>query len=87
MASAPPHLRVRSPFVLSIESTQEEIMARKQQKQPVVRKVSKKIADSRRVRYGAGMAPARVGRSADLATANSGAIRFGAGMAPAILRK
>ena len=56
-------------------------------KQPVVRKPSKKLADSRRVRYGSGMAPASVVRSKDAATTNSGAIRFGSGMAPAILKK
>jgi hypothetical protein len=57
----------------------------KSKKQPVVRKSTKKIADSRRVRFGNGMAPARI-RSADAATADSGAIRFGNGMAPARLR-
>ena len=62
-------------------------MLKKQQKQPVVLKPSKKIADSRRVRYGSGSAPARVVRSADAATADSGTIRFGSGMAPASLRK
>jgi hypothetical protein len=62
-------------------------MMKKQQKQPVVLKPSKKIADSRRVRYGAGSAPAKVARSGDAATSNSGVIRFGAGSAPASLRK
>lgn len=62
-------------------------MNRKQQKLPVVHKATKKIADSRRVRYGAGSAPARVIRPADATTADSGAIRLGAGSAPAILRK
>jgi len=62
-------------------------MVKKQQKQPVVLKPSKKIADSRRVRYGAGSAPAKVVRSPDVAIADSGAIRFGAGSAPASLRK
>ena len=62
-------------------------MMKKQQKQPVVLKPSKKIADSRRVRYGAGCAPAKIVRSADVAIADSGAIRFGAGCAPASLRK
>lgn len=61
-------------------------MSRKNRK-VVIRKQSKKIADSRRVRYGAGMAPASIVRSQDPTTANSGAIRFGAGMAPASLRK
>ena len=58
----------------------------KSKKQPVVRKPTKKIADSRRVRFGNGMAPAKIVRSADAATADSGAIRFGNGMAPARLR-
>ena len=62
-------------------------MTRKQQKQPVVRKPTKKIADARQVRFGSGMAPAKVVRSADVATTDSGAIRFGSGMAPASLRK
>ncbi|HEU4645440.1 MAG TPA: hypothetical protein VFS80_07735 [Burkholderiales bacterium] len=56
-------------------------------KLPVVRKPTKKIADTRRVRYGTGMAPATIVRSRDKATADSGAIRFGTGMAPASLRK
>lgn len=56
-------------------------------KQPVVRKPTKKIADSRQVRYGVGCAPAKVVRSADTATSDSGAIRFGTGFAPASLRK
>lgn len=54
---------------------------------PVVRKPSKKIADSRRVRYGAGCAPARLVRSLDATVQDSGAIRFGAGCCPASLRK
>ena len=52
----------------------------------VVRKPSKKIADARRVRYGAGSAP-RVVRTVDSATQDPRAIRFGAGSAPASLRK
>ena len=56
-------------------------------KQPAVRKPTKKIADSRQVRYGVGCAPAKVVRSADVAIADSGAIRFGVGCAPASLRK
>ena len=56
-------------------------------KKPVVRKPGKQITDTRKVRYGAGSAPAKVVRSADAATADSGAIRFGAGWAPASLRK
>jgi len=56
-------------------------------KLPVVRKPTKKIADSRRVRYGSGFSPAKLVRPADAATADSGAIRFGSGFAPASLRK
>jgi hypothetical protein len=59
----------------------------KSKKQPVVRKPTKKIADTRRVRYGAGHSPAKIVRSADAATSDSGAVRFGAGHAPASLRK
>ena len=59
----------------------------KSKKQPVVRKVSKKISDTRRVRYGAGCAPAKLVRSADVAIADPGVTRFGAGCAPASLRK
>ena len=44
------------------------------------------IADSRRVRFGAGSAP-RVIRALDKATQDSRTIRFGAGSAPASLRK
>jgi hypothetical protein len=61
-------------------------MSSKKQKQPVVRKPSKKISDPRRIRYGAGSAP-RIVRSLDAATQDSGAIRFGAGSCPASLRK
>jgi len=56
-------------------------------KQSVVRKPTKKIADSRRVRFGGGCAPAKVVRSTDAATTDSGAVRFGGGCAPAILSK
>jgi len=56
------------------------------QKKPIVRKPSKKIADSRRVRYGASSSP-RVVRPVDAATRDSRAIRFGASSAPASLRK
>lgn len=62
-------------------------MSRKQKNQPVVRKPTKKITDSRRVRFGSGSAPAKVVHSADAAIADSGAIRFGSGSAPASLRK
>jgi hypothetical protein len=59
----------------------------KSKKLPVVRKPGRKIADSRRVRFGGGCAPAKVVRATDAATANSGAVRFGGGCAPAILSK
>ena len=59
----------------------------KSKKQPVVRKPSKRITDTRQVRYGGGCAPAKMVRSADAATADSRAIRFGGGCAPASLRK
>jgi hypothetical protein len=62
-------------------------MSKKLKTQPVVRNPTQKIADSRRVRYGNGMAPAKLVRSADAAISDSGAIRFGNGMAPASLRK
>ena len=56
-------------------------------KQPVVRKPTKKIADSRRVRFGTGSAPAKLVRLVDAASADAGKIRFGTGSAPACLRK
>ncbi len=62
-------------------------MARKQQNQPLVRKPTKKIADSHRVRFGNGCAPAKVVRSVDASIADTGAVRFGNGCAPASLRK
>ena len=61
-------------------------MASKKTKQ-TVRRQTRKIADSRRVRYGSGCAPAKMVRAADAAIADSGAIRFGSGCAPASLRK
>lgn len=56
-------------------------------KQPIVRKPSKKIADSRRVRYGSGFAPASLVRAHDNATADKRTVRFGSGFCPASLRK
>ena len=56
-------------------------------KQPAVRKPTRKIADSRRVRYGTGCAPAKLARSADPAVTDSRVVRFGTGCAPASLRK
>jgi hypothetical protein len=55
-------------------------------RKPVIRKAAKKIADPRRIRYGAGWAPRAV-RPLDEATRDSRAIRFGAGWAPASLGK
>ena len=60
-------------------------MTQKKQIQ-TVRKPGKKIADSRRVRFGSGNAP-RVVRTQDAATQDPRAIRFGSGNAPASLRK
>jgi hypothetical protein len=60
-------------------------MAHKKQIQ-TVRKPTKKIADSQRVRYGSGSAP-RVVREQDAATRDPRAVRFGSGSAPAGLRK
>ena len=59
----------------------------KNRKQPVVSKPTKKIADTGRIRFGNGSAPAKLVRPADAEIADSGAIRFGNGSAPAILRK
>ena len=59
----------------------------KSKKQPVVRTPARKIADSGKVRFGNGSAPAKIVRHADVATADSGAVRFGNGSAPASLRK
>jgi hypothetical protein len=69
---------------LSTNACKEKHMTNK--KQPAVRKPTKKIADLRNVRFGAGMAPATV-RSRDAQTHDTGKVRFGAGMAPASLRK
>jgi hypothetical protein len=55
-------------------------------KQPTVRKPTKKIADSRRVRYGSGCAP-RIVRPVEAMTQDSGTVRFGSGCCPAALRK
>jgi hypothetical protein len=50
------------------------------------RKPSKKIVDSRRVRFGGGSMP-RILRTQDAATRDSRKIRFGGGSCPALLRK
>jgi hypothetical protein len=55
-------------------------------KKQIVRKPSKKVLDSRRVRFGGGSTP-RVLRTQDTATRDSGAVRFGGGSCPAALRK
>jgi hypothetical protein len=55
-------------------------------KKQLVRKPSKKIADSRRVRYGSSSAP-RVVRSLHKEIRDPGVIRFGSSSAPASLRK
>lgn len=55
-------------------------------KKPLVKKPAKKIADSRRVRFGGGSAP-RVLRTAEKSTQDPRAVRFGGGSMPAALRK
>jgi hypothetical protein len=55
-------------------------------KKQIVRKPSKKVIDSRRVRFGGGSTP-RVLRTEDTATRDSRTIRFGGGSCPAALRK
>jgi hypothetical protein len=55
-------------------------------KKQVIRKPSKKIVDSRRIRYGSGNAP-RVIRTVDAATHDARTVRFGSGNTPASLRK
>ena len=77
---------VRHSNLILIHNPFKEKSQMSSKKQPVVRKPSKKIADSRRVRFGSGMAPATV-RAKEPSTQDSGAIRFGSGMAPASLRK
>jgi hypothetical protein len=78
---------MRQPKTVSDQRMQKEkLMKSSKQARTVVRKPTKKIADSRRVRYGTGSAP-RVLRAQDAATRDSGAIRFGTGSAPASLRK
>ena len=70
-----------------LPTNERKELAMKSNKQKVVRNPSRKIADSRRIRYGTGCAPVKVARAAPAATADSGAIRFGTGCAPASLRK
>lgn len=59
-------------------------MPRKQK--PAVQKPSRKIADSRRVRFGGGSAP-QVVRPQDAASRDARTVRFGGGSMPASLRK
>jgi hypothetical protein len=59
-------------------------MSRKQK--TLVRKPSKKIADSRAVRYGSSWAP-RVVSASDKQTRVARVVRFGSSWAPAALRK
>src|SRR5258706_14436154 len=75
---------VRAAFAARSKTPRRALMSSKQK--IVVRKPTKKIADSRPVRYGA-RSPPRVVRSLDKATQDTRAIRFGAGSAPAALRK
>jgi len=70
---------------LIANTLKESSMSSRKQKK-AVRKPTKQIADSRRVRFGGGNAP-RVLRAQDAATRDSGAIRFGGGNCPASLRK
>jgi hypothetical protein len=86
MVQMPPLLvRVRNLNPLTTTHPRRNPMSSK--KQPVVvRKASKKVADSRRIRFGSGSAP-RVLRTVDAATQDSGKVRFGSGSAPASLRK
>ena len=63
-------------------------MSSRKQKQPIVRKSpSRSTVDTKRVRFGGGMAPVSVARSASAATRDSGRIRFGGGMISAALKK
>jgi hypothetical protein len=82
-----PPLSVRVCNLSPLTTTRARRNPMSSKKQPVVvRKASKKIADSRRVRFGSGSAP-RVLRTVDTATHDSGKVRFGSGSAPASLRK
>ena len=82
LAVAPPPRGAFQSEAIETKRSRRNLMSSKK----VVRKPSKKIADTRRVRYGSGAAP-RVLRAGDAATKDSRAIRFGSGAAPAALRK
>jgi hypothetical protein len=82
----PPPLLVRVRNLNPLTTTRSRRNPMSSKKQPVVRKASKKIADSRRVRYGSGNAP-RVVRALDAATQDPRSVRFGSGNCPASLRK
>src|SRR5258708_39623889 len=71
---------VRAAFAARSKTPRRALMSSKQK--IVVRKPTKKIADSRRVRYRAGAGP-RVVHSLDKATHDNRAIRFASGPAPA----
>lgn len=64
-------------------------MTRKQAiaKTPKIARQPRAVADAGRVRFGSGMTPARVVRTAAPGTADTGKIRFGSGMTPARLAK
>ena len=64
-------------------------MFRKDRAQAVARKSPSKVADPRRIRFGAGMAPVclSLGRDGNDATKDRRRIRFGAGMISAALKK
>jgi hypothetical protein len=79
----PPLVRIHLNPLTTTRSRRNPMSSKKK---PVVRNASKKITDSRRVRFGSGSAP-RVLRTADTATQDSGKVRFGSGSAPASLRK
>jgi len=59
----------------------------KQPKKSPVRQPATPVADSKRVRFGNGMSPARIVRSDDPATRDSRMVRFGNGMIAPSLRK
>jgi hypothetical protein len=83
IAIAPPQQGVRDRNYRPTACKEKHMTSKKL---PVVRKPSRKVTDARKVRFGAGMAPASL-RSRDAQTHDTGKVRFGAGMAPASLRK
>jgi hypothetical protein len=79
----PPLVRIHLNPLTTTRSRRNPMSSKKK---PVVRNASKKITDSRRVRFGGGSAP-RVLRAQDGATRDPRTVRFGGGSAPAALRK